>query len=170
MDPTILAAVIGGLCALIAPILTYVLTRFFDNRHKLPISSSYRIALNSKWSGTVCQEQGPGNKPFDFPVFARINTTGKTIAGSATIHVDASIFEDTESSGIEEIEISFRGGFEHSLFLHINWIGVDSRQIQFGSTILELDALGERLSGRFVAYGGHMRQIVSGTMHLQRAS
>jgi hypothetical protein len=163
MDPTITASVIGGACTVVAPVVTYMITRRIDNINKLRISRDRRAALNAEWRGRVYQDRGPDGEPLEFLVNATFKTTTKTITGSSVIRVPR-----PDNEEIEEVKLTFEGGFLYDRWLRLNYVASDRRQVQFGSTVLLLDSQAKTLKGHFVGYGAITDAIVTGSMKLER--
>jgi hypothetical protein len=164
MDPTVTASIIGGVCTVTAPVLTYVITRYIDDRDKLIILRDRRDALKAKWIGTIHQEHGSDGDPLDYPITATFSAKRKQIDGTAVIRVPE---EDNKTI---EIDLTFNGGFLHGRFLQLDYISKDKSIVQFGSVVLELDARGKRLNGRFTGYGARVEKIISGSIDMQRSA
>ena len=161
MDPKIVAAIISGAFAVVAPILTLILKQYFDNRSKLPIPSGRREAITGRWQGMAHQEQGPQG-PFDFPLTVELTAGRKILSGVLTIRYEI-------DGRQEQAQFNVSGGFFHGSFLQLNYTPRDRATIQFGSVTALLDAAGKRLEGRFSGYGKITQTVVSGTVTLQKA-
>ena len=162
MDSTIVAAFVSGVLAIVAPIVTLLLKQYLDNRVKLPIAAGRRQALSGRWEGSLHQDRGPDGKPIDFPGSIDISAGRKTVSGTLTIRLDL-------DGQIEQAKFNLSGGFLHGVFLLLNYLPRDEATIQFGSIVLELDAAGNLLEGRFVGYGKITQAVISGTVRFEKA-
>ena len=161
MDAKIVAAIVSGLFVLISPILTLFIKKYIDDLQILPISAGRRCALKGFWKGTIKQEQKLNDTSLNFPANIEITTKGKRIFGVLNIQF--------EWNG-ENRNVSFdcKGGFYFNDFLQLNYLPNNSPTRQFGSMILMLDSIGDRLEGRIIGYGIRTRKIVSGTIIFEK--
>lgn len=163
MDPTVVAAIVYGLFAIVTSILTLFLKQYIDNRTKLRIPAGRRRAITGHWEGMAHQEPGPNGQPIDFAVTVELTAGRKTISGRLTIRFEL-------DGKREQARFNVTGGFFHGYFLQLNYTPRDEATIQFGSVILELDAAGKRLKGRFAGYGKITQTVVSGTAELEKVA
>lgn len=174
MDPNITAAIVSGVFAITASIVTLLLKEYIEDIDKLPISKVVeelpisRVGhdvLNGIWGGTACQYQVPNcmSLPLNFPVLLEFSAGRKRISGVLTIGVELSLPYDSYNA-----EFDCTGGFYYGSFLQLNYMARDKSTMQFGSVILKLSGCGNILEGRFAGYGKITEDIVSGTVRLKR--
>ena len=156
MNPTIVAAIIGGVFVVISPIVTFLLTRYVDNRDKNVMYPARRAAISGKWTGTMSSSDKAGNS-YDVPVTVTFETSRKIVTGEC-------LYESQhQKSGFK-----FKGGFLHDRFFQVNYISKNENRMQFGSAILELRASGDTISGKYTGFGAVREEIVSGNIEIKR--
>ncbi|MEL6554070.1 MAG: hypothetical protein AAFQ63_11490 [Cyanobacteria bacterium J06621_11] len=163
MDPTIVAAVIGGVCTVVGPVTVFLVTRHVDNRDKNIMPLGRRAVMTGQWHGTTTPESG-NYSSIELSVILRAIANRKTIKGEFRVQ-----YPDYENSPAQADEFSFQGGFLHDRFLQLDYISKAEGRIQFGSIILELSPSGEALVGRYVGYGAFSKQVVAGRVELKRS-
>jgi hypothetical protein len=157
MQTPIIVALIAGGFAIIAPIVTFIVTRSYENRFLQPVSSNRVAALVGSWEGTTHQECGPGGKPDDAKVSFKLALAGKKLRGQGIFRTCV---------GAEEVVITFHlsGGFLHDRFLRFDYNPEASETVQFGSIIVELSNDAKKLTGRYMGYGAFTNALVYGTV------
>ena len=162
MDPAIIAAVIGSVFAVLGPVITLFVTRYLDNRDKLPLSTSRQAIIKGQWQGTIQQIDGhAGTAPITMTFVAK----RKKVYGVIRIQYLENRFRPAYDA-----EHDFEGGFLYERYLRLDYVSKTRRRLQFGAIILELAPSGETLSGKLVGYGAFSKEIVSGYIELKRAS
>ncbi len=159
MDTTIIAALIGGAFALLAPIITVALSKAHERRAFEKISEDRRAALAGKWTGIAHQEVGPKGKPLDIAITLELGADKKIVTG--TLHFRAKI-------GGSEFHRTFHltGGFIHQRFLMIRYSNTESTVVEFGNMTFELSADSKTLRGRYLGYGALSERLVYGELSL----
>lgn len=158
MEPVIVAAIISGSVAILAPIITYVVTRMYDNRELRQIKGRQK-AISGTWHGTIAQEID-GN-------LANINLSITFTAGKKIVEGIAEFI--SPMTGLP-VKLNFTGGFHNDYFIKFDYTNPDETVIQFGSCIVRLSDDGKTLKGKYVGYGANTNQIVNGIVDLKKAS
>lgn len=159
---TITAAIIAGIFAIIAPILTYIFTKFYDNRDLLVISQNRKAALNGAWHGKIFQAEGIRGQPVQYPFNIDLSVNKKEVHGIGKVNFPIS---KTET---HVFNVSLLGGFLHDRFLKLDYKNTNPAEMQFGSLILNLSSDGKKLSGRFLGYGAKTEKLVFGELTLEK--
>lgn len=158
MDPTILAAIIGGLATVGGSIVAVVITRVLDNPMGFK-KNMRQMALAGHWEGTVHQEGWPA----DYHLSFSLKPVGRTIRGEGRV-----VYSDPNRE-IDEL-ITLFGGFVHDRFLKLEYeMQAQPGSVQFGFTLLELSPDGQTLSGPFLGFGANVtRGFVNGIVQVHR--
>ena len=163
METPIIVALIAGGFAVVAPIVTFVITRSYENRFLQPISSRRAGALVGTWEGDAHQEFGADGQPFDAKVTFKFTVTGKKIQGQGIYRM---------RDGAQDIITTFifSGGFLHERFIRFDYNPEAADTVQFGSIILELSNDAKSLKGRYLGYGVRTNGLVYGTVDLKKVA
>ncbi len=161
MEVPIVAAIIGGVCTIVSPFMTLLIRQHLENRSKLPISSVRRRAIDGCWKGIAQQYQGPDEDPIIFAVTMTLSAGPKRISGTLIIDIDY-------QGKTEKILCNVSGGFFYERFLKLSYTPSDEMTIQFGSVVLQLDAGGQSLQGKYSGYGKLTNSTVFGTLELKK--
>jgi hypothetical protein len=156
MDPTVKAAVITGVVAIVSPILTYAVTRIYDRRELGKIVGR-RKALIGTWRGNIVQDNSSELGALNIDM--TFTSSGKIVEGNCELIYPV---------GNQLIKLRFIGGFYHERFVKFDYTNPDEAVVQFGSAVMILDSTGKLLEGRYVGYGSLTNQIVSGTVVMHR--
>ena len=158
MDSTILAALVGGGCTLIAPPLTLMVSKYLEHR-KLPvIPMDRRNALRGAWKGTLNQKLGSRASLGNAPIYVQLDTKGKRVFGEATV-----TYEDSEN-----LTGSLDKGVFDGRILRIDYRHHDSDVINYGTIYAELSSSGKVLSGLLIGYGLESDRLVYGSFELNK--
>ncbi len=150
MNPTVIAAIIAGIIALISPIITLSVTRWLDHRDfKDP--GSRRRTLVGKWKGTFTQVLD--SKLVTTPIEINLTAAKKIIEGEGE-------FKSPVTEELRKFKVI--GGFLEMPFAKLEYSNSDDLSLQFGTIILMLSPDGRTLDGRFVGFGSTTKQIVVG--------
>lgn len=155
MSPQLVAGLVTGGCALVVPVITFVLTKAYEGRFFEPMARSRREALAGKWRGRLDQA------PISGDLEVELDVASKRVHGKAHLTLD---FEGKERF----ITLSLTGGFLHDQFLKLDYKNTNPGTIQFGSIILELAAEPRTMEGEYAGYGSLNRRIVSGKIMLTK--
>lgn len=124
--------------------------------------------LIGRWEGNFEQPEYPGGA---LALEARVEFARSVghIKGRAQVRTRLS---KRHRGGPREVTVNLAlsGRLPHSDFLKLEYQSVDPGVNQFGSMMLELNAEGTRLNGRFVGYGSISEAIISGTVALKKLS
>src|SRR5258708_30229568 len=145
-NPAITVALIAGAFAIVAPIVTYFVTRTADTYLFQPIPNDRRVAIEGRWTGTI--EQEFRGHHVAYPCELQLEVHGSTLRG--TLH-------ESMKDGSETFEATFdmTGGFYHDRFTRLEYAAKSKSSIHFGSMILELSPDATTLKGNFVAFGAY---------------
>lgn len=122
-------------------------------------------AVEGRWVGRVEQNAfGPDKKPLEYDVVFDLKV-GHQISGSMRVDLPAWVAEMYHRTAFE-FEVT--GGLLYQRYVRLNYQNRDSRVIQFGSLLAEVDDQGRDLSGPFVGYGALSNRIISGFMRTKR--
>jgi hypothetical protein len=166
MDTSIKVAIISGLFALLAPIITYVVTKELEDRYFEQMPYERQNALSGRWEGMMYQEVGfDGERlevPMEIPIDIEATVSGRRLEGVSKVKFPLPNGETDTSL------VNFTGGFLHDRFIKIDYKNSNLATIQFGSMILELNSRGNMLSGRFLGYGDFTEVLVFGKVKCQK--
>lgn len=162
MDPAIIAAIIGGVCAVLGPIVTLLITRYLDNRDKLTMSTGRKAIISGQWKGKISQVNDRAGAA---PITVKFIAKRKKVYGLTLIQ-----YPSDGHKAAYDAEFEFEGGFLYESYLRLDYVSKTRHRIQFGAIVLELSPTGEKLSGKFVGYGAFSKDIISGHVELERAS
>ena len=157
MNPTIIAAIIAGAVAIVAPLIALFAKDYLAQK-PLGRVIGRRKALVGKWKGSLKEEAGIGGSPLEIEVTVEFTKQGKRILGSAML----------TRPGSAPRHLAFIGGFFHDQFVKLEYTNPDPTIIQFGSYVAKLAADPRILEGRFVGYGPATDAIVHGTATLEK--
>lgn len=163
MNPTIVAAIISGLFALVSSILTLTLKKYFDQRPINTIPAGRRQAITGTWKGKIYQEKGPKGEPIEYPGELKLKAGRKIVSGEFNIESGLTSKED-------KISFNASGGFLYDNFLQLNYFSKDKSKIHFGTVILKLNADATKLDGKFCGYGRITEDIISGIVKTEYRS
>src|SRR5262249_17510552 len=114
MDSTITAAIIGGVVAIVAPILTLIVKEYLEQK-SLKAVKGRRGALVGKWKGPLKRTVGPGGAPLNVEVTIEFTKHGKRILGRAIY----------TPNGSTTRQLDFTGGFLHEQFVKLDYKNPD---------------------------------------------
>jgi hypothetical protein len=161
MSPTIVAAIIAGVVAIVAPIITLVAKEILEQKPFSPVTGR-RKALVGKWHGILKEAKGPGGKPLEVDLTFEFTKHRKRILGRTTFTLP----------GRATRTLDFTGGFLHEQFLKLDYNNPDPTVMQFGCYVAKLITTDDQkvLDGRFVGYGPDTGDIVHGTAVLNKGT
>lgn len=159
MDSTIIAAIIGGISTIVAAIGTFALTRLLDS-NALPGARNVRQnALTGHWKGEVRQEGGVRGIPINMQLDLKLKSTRRMVRGEAS-------FTGTFQNQNFNVSANIWGNFVHGRFLKLEYEYPDL--VQFGFILLELSPDGRILEGRWTGFGSASRELIYGSVQLQK--
>ena len=140
---------------------------FEDGKDKLvhlfwniEINAISRIfALDGTWNGMVHQESFLKKDPIDYPITLKLKINAKReFKGSFNLILPER----------GKVDFTVTSGSIYEKYVHIIYHSSDSKTIQFGSIILELNSVGTKMVGKALAYGAQSESIVYGEMLLTK--
>ena len=155
MDNTLIAAIIGGICTILSPLIVLLIQNKNSTKHYIAIDKERKNTANGSWTGKVRYEQGSELENHD--IYFEITTNRKILKGYCTY---------TSKNGTTKLII--KGGFYSDRFLKIEHINEKIQIIHFGYTLLELDASARKLTGKFITFGRIKNKIISGFIGLEK--
>lgn len=156
MAPEVIAAIITGAVALIAPIATYFATIAYERRSIQKISGR-RKSIVGNWRGNI--KQSLKGAPVTIDIEMGFTAGNKIIEGNCRFLSPL----DNRTTNLK-----FTGGFYHERFIKFDYKNEDEGVIQFGSSIIDLSADGRTMTGSYVGYGAGTNEIVTGNVILNR--
>jgi hypothetical protein len=161
MSPTIVAAIIAGSVAIIAPIITLLIKEWIEQKPFSKISGRQK-ALIGMWRGSLKQAIVREGTPAEMEITIKFIAKGKKILGSTTL----------TPPGFAQRELGFIGGFLHEQFVKLDYSNPDPTIMQFGCYVARLDVTEDQkvLDGRFVGYGPDTKEVVYGTALLKKVA
>jgi len=145
------------IAALITGFLGPALTLFVQKRLKnseLPSSTNERLdRLRGKWYGSFSQLLEGQEASFDVVIFLR--NRGRAIEGEVSYE---------NKKGDETSLVLFNGLFDGNV-LKVEYRNKLSYVFQAGSVVVEMNARGDELNGKFVGYSPQQNKIISGEVH-----
>lgn len=163
MDSTIIAAIIGGIFAIGASIVTFVVTRIFDNDSLSDTKNARQFSITGRWEGHTSQEGGVlVRKDLDVPLAFSFKSTrrGTQGAGSLSITLQGNTTPTT-------LNMIVKGKFVYERFLKLEY-EFEQPLIQFGFILLELSPDGQTLEGCWMGFGATTRHLIYGTVQLRK--
>ena len=157
--PAIIAAIIGGICAVVGPIIAYFVRRIADTYLFQRIPKDRRAAIEGHWSGSM--EQEFRGQKVTYPGDLELAVHGRALRG--TLHVTLTV-----AGQRLEPTFSMSGGFLHDRFARFDYVSKARGSVHFGAMILELSPTATELKGNFVAFGAYAQAIVSGPIRLTK--
>jgi len=147
-----------------AVIMLFKSADFFDHSSSPTILFSERqLALDGSWQGQGRQEVGPGGEPFDAEISLSLKVSKEKITGTLKFS-----FNHGQTHKLHEDKFHLEGSFMHERFLQLNYRNMIASRIQFGSIIFEQEPDPSRISGRYLGYGIESKQIVYGSVMLEK--
>jgi hypothetical protein len=161
MNPTIIAALIGGLFSIASIIVTFVITRISDS-DIWATRNLRQIALDGRWEASFHQVVGPEGAPIDFLGTITFKSNHRAIQGEGTI-------ERAMQNEKFSMDGTFTGRFIHDRFLKADYqIKNQPGVVQFGCMLAELSPNGHLLTGHFLGFGALSQKIVWGTVEVRK--
>ena len=154
MNPVIIAAILGIIGTVSAPIITLHYKRHIDEKFIPSIRSERIRAVVGDWRGTYSITDEDGTKK-RIELDARIWQERKKLVGIGTF-IDGEIKVDLEGWHLDDSFIKFDYRDKR---LHV---------VRFGSTIVKLNANGDELNGYYLGYRPDEEKIVSGVVKLKK--
>lgn len=115
-------------------------------------ANSRITVMNGVWKGIVHQHIYVNDEPLDYPVEFKLKVSAKgNFNGTVTLFFP-----------VGEFDFKLTGGFLYERFIQFSYYGTDPGIIQFGAAVLELNASGKSMSGKWVGYGAQSQSIVDG--------
>jgi hypothetical protein len=158
MAPEIIAAIVGGLFAILAAVVAIIGPSLFNSGYQAVGARRSRI-LAGTWVGKACQDEGRDGGPISYNLTFNLNISWRVVKGRALVK-----YADRES------RFRLEGGFLHGQFFRVEYSSTNSAAIEFGSIVLRLSADGQTLTGKFVGYGSSSDRLVGGTMNLAKTA
>ena len=158
--PAITAAWITGACAIIAASVAVFLSKSPQGLFGGRISEDRRQILTGTWEGTLSQEYR--GLDVDVPCVLELS------AGSTEI--DGQLLA-THERGDRHVSTRFdvSGTLVHDRFVKVDFVSPLPGTVHFGVMILELAPAGNRVAGRYVAFGTGSEEIIHGEAIFRKA-
>lgn len=158
MDAPVIAGLITALAIVVSPIVAFMYTKFHEERNLQPLAADRKKALTGHWRGKSVQP----SMTSDMDV--RLEVARKKVKGLAELRFQ---FDGQE----RRVSLKLDGGFLHDRFLKLDYAKKESDgAIQFGALVVELSEDARSLRGKYAGYGSMTRDIVSGTIELEKVS
>lgn len=170
MDSTLIAAIVGALCMLAVPFITWKLGAENQQKRFTTISASRLHHIRDsvwegyhEWSRVEEPHGGPDDPVEPAPrrreqvrMTVSFRVKGKLITGKGNYSHET----------VGKTEILLRGGFVSDDFLKLDYYNADTRRLHFGTMILKMDADCSTLKGGIMAYGRKPDRIYTGIVFL----
>lgn len=140
----------GVLATIIAPILTLLISNYFENKHFPPVRNRNRVV--GQWKGETIQNTGER-----IEITANVNLKWRKIKGKATIRWEE-----------ELMTLNIKGRYLSENYIHIVYFSSDPNIKNFGSQLLRIDAKSKVLAGLTIGYGSEQESIISGSTKLEK--
>ena len=152
----IVAAIIGGLFGLFTPLIVIYAK---DRKEKERKADNYRaLRLSGRWNGTFITRLRLSNDvPDSYPLLVEFDIRNRTPKGKG-------IFEINKF----KYEIALEPKPENENFLSVHYRSKDRNIILWGTMVLRVDALGNKMSGEFIGYGAISEGIIGGRVELTK--
>ncbi len=163
MEAPIIAAIIASVTAIVAPVVTFVATKYIESLRFKRLAGNRRHAITGKWRGIVSEDKGAKTKPIDLEISFELRASARTITGTCEI---AFVWEGSP----QRAQFDVTGGFRHDRFLELSFTSQGHELVAFGSILIELDLLGQRMSGKCVGFSPRRAEIIKGTVDVTKAA
>jgi hypothetical protein len=157
MTDVVLAAVIGTIGTVTAPVFTLLIKATIDNPGTLVIHKSRRDALKGTWIGRTDQERGPDGNPLSVTIVTSFTPNRRFISMTGTVEYNN-----------RTMRMRAKGFLISDNYLRVEYTSVEREVQNFGVMFLQLSADAKRLRGRMVGYGSASEAIVSGATQLEK--
>lgn len=157
MDVTLTAALITGLCTILAPIITLFLKNEIETKRYQTISKNRRNALKGIWKGYVYQRSPVPDDSIDYEVTITFKPGRKIEKGRAIYKIGDFI-----------TDIKLTGGFYDSKYLRIHYENKNPAIIQYGMALFEFASDTKEIRGDFLGYGIRTEGRISGELILEK--
>lgn len=125
--------------------------------------SDRQLAMRGAWTGTARQEVGPGGRAFDAEVRMMFDVERDAVSGRFEYR-----FTHPLTDKPIVLEFGLKGSFLYERFVRLEYANIHRKYIQFGSVIFELDPSAEKMHGRFLGYGVETKNMVYGSMSMEK--
>ena len=156
MSPQVQAAIVSGLFTIFGGLITFFVTKAYEQRYLLPIGSERKKSLIGYWKGKVTQ---PGIGEYEIDMSISI-TKHKVLAVAKIQHI--------QDGNSQIIPLTLEGGFLYEKFLKMDYKNDDKANIQFGSITLDVSPNSKRMKGKFSGYGSISESVVGGDIFLEK--
>jgi hypothetical protein len=121
-------------------------------------------AVDGQWHGEFYQRTAAKGASKNLQI------QGSFISRDQDAHGRFAILGAKLPNGESDVELILEGRLLFDKFLKLDYRCLDFGPIQFGTTVLEVDATVTTLKGEFVGYGAIAQRILSGTLQLNKVS
>ncbi len=157
MDPILIAALVGGLCTILSPLLVLYL-KGRKNQSEIPAVDVGRLeAICGSWTGTGIAEETENHGIIDFQISCQINRKGKIFNGFGAYKSEITEFNHQYYDG------SYDGRYFKILFKNSN-----PSAYQRGYVIMVLNDIGNVLEGKYLCNGITSSEIISGSLKMEK--
>jgi hypothetical protein len=119
------------------------------------------------WRGTFHQPEYPTGS-LTSEIEMRLRVRRNFVVG--TFRVKTTLPAETSHAQVVEIELDARGGLYSDSLLKLEYKNSTPGVLQFGTTVLRINARSTEMMGRFVGFGSYAEDIVHGTLKLTKVS
>lgn len=154
----IVAAVITGVCGILAGAAPSVIRSFLDDRRRFP--STRAQAIPGTWSGSGKDTYVELDKPFlDFDLTLFFEVNGKKIRGVGDL-----------ASETQRIAVECHGGFLNEDYMQFIYRSRDRTRQQMGVIVFRLNDEGNVLTGHYAGLSPLRGVFVSGVVSLKKVA
>jgi len=159
MDPTIVAAIIAAVVAIVAPILTLFIKRWLDEQPMRGISDDRVNAVGGDWSGKYSFSLPPATDPYTNELTCTLAVTRRKLTGTAYWHMDS-----------ERVKTTITGWPLNDSFFMCEYRDENRQVIRHGTAILRLSPKADELVGRFLGYSPERDGLIEGEIAVSKNS
>jgi len=164
----IVATAVGALGTIIAPIISWYLSKEKIQKSLGGMSSTAKAILNkSTWTGRGILEIGPKDYHGEYEANMLLNVNGKMVSGFYSYKPIEGI---TASPHLitPQTTIPVRGGFVEEGLLRLNFQSEVGGDPHFGIFLFHLDEVNKELDGKWLGLGLHAKNLIAGSAKLHK--
>lgn len=160
MNNQIIAAIIGAVGAILAPLITILVQEILSQK-RYKKTSRLKVLTENSWKGMAIQEFNDQNDKIEIPFEMEFRRRFNKVYGNAKYDAP---------EGIEAMpgNMNIKGGFLKDKFLKLDFRNKKPEIEQFGVFIFEMNSYGKTLNGRYCGYGPSQEKVIHGKIELKK--
>lgn len=175
MSAPVIASIVGGVCTILASVLTVYVKRYIDERDTHQLSNARQRQVEGRWSGAFLQrpadeEPAASNAASDPASETRTERLGEHDAEFDLQYENRTVRGTgwfVSSTGRKDFLVT--GHFHDENHVQLSYSSRRDGVKQYGVALLRLSADCTTLTGQFIGYGVNTEEIISGRIQLENA-